>query len=314
MTSTDQDNTAVNTAPSLRLVLEGGHARLGEVPAIDVARLIEGTIRAIARSAEVIAGREPGRVGRRGAPTENATRFVLTGVQSGSVAVLMRGPEQTSTGGVLGLELDDPRLTELALTNALDSLLGVEEDPYIARGLADLADELAIGTRYTRLRFEVQGGSAQTRSGVLNQATRARLHQVAERSTTTAPTAIAGTLVEADFERHTARIRTPSNRNVRVDFLDDHADEIQRALRQNAEFDGVVTFDPATNQAIAVEMRAIRRTHQLGLDLNDADYWDSVTIAEIADEQGVASVDLAAIRDAAATPDGLDRFFEALRL
>lgn len=68
-----------DNAPSLQLVLEGGLARLGEVPALDVARLIEGSIRAIARAAEMIAGREPGQVGRRGSATENATRFVLDG-------------------------------------------------------------------------------------------------------------------------------------------------------------------------------------------------------------------------------------------
>ena len=43
-----------DNAPSLQLVLEGGLARLGEVPALDVARLIEGSIRAIARAAEMI--------------------------------------------------------------------------------------------------------------------------------------------------------------------------------------------------------------------------------------------------------------------
>ena len=58
-----------DNAPSLQLVLEGGLARLGEVPALDVARLIEGSIRAIARAAEMIAGREPGQVGRRGSAT-----------------------------------------------------------------------------------------------------------------------------------------------------------------------------------------------------------------------------------------------------
>lgn len=79
--------------------------------------------------------------------------------------------------------------------------------------------------------------------------------------------------MEADFERRTARLRTSSNRVVRVEFDDDHADEIQRALRQNAEFEGIVTFDPTTNQAVAVEMRSIRRTLQLGMDLDSGDYW-----------------------------------------
>lgn len=297
---------------TLRLVLEGGQARLGEVPAVDVAHLIEGAVRAVARAAELISGREPGQVGRRGAPIENATRFVLTGVQPGSVAVLLGAP---STNASDGLQLDDPRLTEMALTSTLDSLAGVELDAYIARGLADLADDLAIGTRYASLRFVAEGGSIGERSSVLNRAARGRLRQVADQTPSVAPSAIAGTLVEADFEQRTARLRTSANRRVRVEFSDDHADEIQRALRQKAEFDGVVTYDPSTNQAVAVEMRSIRRTQQLGLNLASTDYWVRSTIADLAEEQHVSHVgDLSTMRDDEASDDEIDRFFEALKL
>lgn len=152
----------------LRLVLEGGQARLGEVPALDVAKLIEGAIRSIARSAELIAGRQPGQVGRRGAATENATRFVLRRIESGSVAIALDRPLATVDDG--GLELDDPRLTELAVDRTLDALSGLELDAYIASGLATLADDLAIGSRYTSLRFEALGGGSGSRTAVLNRA------------------------------------------------------------------------------------------------------------------------------------------------
>ena len=301
-------------APSLQLVLEGGLARLGEVPALDVARLIEGSIRAIARAAEMIAGREPGQVGRRGSATENATRFVLDGIYAGSVAVQLHAPPSAPPSGD-GMVLDDPRLTELALTSALDALSGMELDAYVARGLADLADDLAIGARYDSLRFVARGGSLGERSAVLNRSARTRLRQLADQMPSTAPTALTGTLVEADFERRTARLRTSSNRVVRVEFDDDHADEIQRALRQNAEFEGIVTFDPTTNQAVAVEMRSIRRTLQLGMDLDSGDYWRVMTVMELAAEQGVESVeDLAPMRDSEAATDEIDDFFEALQL
>lgn len=297
----------------LRLVLEGGQARLGEVPALDVAKLIEGAIRSIARSAELIAGRQPGQVGRRGAATENATRFVLRRIESGSVAIALDRPLATVDDG--GLELDDPRLTELAVDRTLDALSGLELDAYIASGLATLADDLAIGSRYTSLRFEALGGGSGSRTAVLNRASSSRLRQIAAQTAQALSTAVVGTLVEADFERHTARLRTPDNQTVRVNFTEDHADEIQRALRHNAEFDGVVTFDNTTRQAIAVEMRSIRRTHQLGLNLDDSDYWRITSVATLAAEQGVAPVaDMAEIHDSTATEDEINAFFEALEL
>jgi hypothetical protein len=302
------------TQTEIRLVLEGGHAALGEVPAADVARLIDGAIRAIARSAEVIAGREPGQVGRSGTATENATRFVLRAIEPGSVAIVLGNPLPAAdeTGG---LDLDDPRLTDMALGSTLDSLSGIDLDAYVARGLADLADELAIGSRYTSLRFEITGPNATRRSAVLNRQARTRLRQIVEQSRHEVPTALVGTLVEADFERHTARLRTSNNTVVRVNFTEDHADEIQRALRQSAEFEGIVTFNPDTSQAIAVEMRAIRRTQQLGLDLDDSDYWRVATVADLAAEQGVEPVtDLSPLHDTEATDQEIDDLFEALHL
>lgn len=119
-----------------------------------------------------------------------------------------------------------------------DALSGVETDAHVERGLADLADEIAIGARYTNLRFVARGGSIGERSGVLDRAARTRLGQLADQTPSTAPSAITGTLVEADFEQRTARLRTSANRRIRVTFSDDQANEIRRALRQNAEFDG----------------------------------------------------------------------------
>lgn len=308
----ESDSTQVANV-TVRLVLEGGHAALGEVPAADVARLIEGAIRAIARAAEMIAGREPGQVGRRGAATENATRFVLRGIEAGSVAVVLGGPLATADGG--GLELDDPRLTDMAVTSTLDSLSGAELDAYVARGLAELADDLAIGSRYNSLRFEVTGVDATRRTALLNRQARSRLRQIADQTPEAIPTALFGTLVEADFERLTARLRTSSNQSIQVRFTDDLSDDIQYALRENAELDGVVTYDPTTHRATAVETRAVRRTRQLGLDLDDSEYWRSLTVAQLAKEQGVGPVaDPTALRDGEATDDEINGLFEALEL
>lgn len=313
MATDDEVRPGDDSSASLRLVLDGSDARLGEVPAADLTRLIDGAIRAVARAAELIAGRQPGRVGRRGTAVENATRFRFVNTFAGSVGVLLRGPD-ARFGPDAGLELDDPTLTELALLNAFETLSGAEREPHIARAWVELADDLDIGTRYSGLQFTIEGRSFGARAETLDRSARTRLHRVALREPAMAASVISGTLVEADFERHTARLRTSSNRTVRLTFDDTHADDVQEALRRQAEFDGVVTYDEKARRITAVDLRAVRRTHQLGLDLGSAEFWRAPTIADLADEQGVGPADLTAMRDETATVEELERFFEALDL
>ena len=307
MASTDQPSSA----PTLRLVLEGEHAQIGDVDAADVTRLVDGAIRAVARAAEVIAGRQRGRVGRRGAATEAATRFRFGGIYAGSLGILLLAPDDGARN-LSELDLEDADLTQLALTNTLDSLVGNELDAYVAGGLADLADQLDIGRRHSALRFTMEGGSVGSRSAVLDSKTRTRLHRVAAAAPVTAPAGVGGTLMEADFERLTARLRTSDNRTVRVTFTAEQADDIQSALRQQAHFDGVVTFDATTNQATGIQLRAVRRTRQLGLDLDGGEFWTRPTIADLAAAQGVGPADLSAMRDDTLSSDEVDRFLEAL--
>jgi len=64
----------------LRVELRGADARLGEVRASDVARLILATERAIARVAGVVARRPVAATGRRTRPVEEASRLRLVAI------------------------------------------------------------------------------------------------------------------------------------------------------------------------------------------------------------------------------------------
>lgn len=49
---------------------------------------------------------------------------------------------------------------------------------------------------------------------------------------------LVGILYEADFEKCSARLRTPSGSAVTVYFSDDHAQAIKDALRESSSFKG----------------------------------------------------------------------------
>jgi len=73
----------------LRVELAGEEAKLGEVPAADVARLILGVERAMARAASVVLGRPKTTTGRYDDVIERAVRLKLRVVVEGSVDAVM---------------------------------------------------------------------------------------------------------------------------------------------------------------------------------------------------------------------------------
>lgn len=299
---------------SLHVVLEGGSAELGAVPATDVARLIEGSIRSIARAAEILSGRLPKQVGRRGSTVETATRFVLEGIASGSVKVKLLAPSDIN-GNREGLSLEDDRLTDLAINKTMDSIEGRDLDTYLADGLAELGEELALGNRYQAVRFEFAKVNQATRSVALDYASTQRLRLTSSNTPRASTNTVGGTLVEADFERMTARLRTPSDRQIKVTFEDSQADDIHDALRQKAELEGVVKYDSTTKEAISVETRSITRTYRAALNLVEEEFWRNPSVLELAEEQGVVIQDnVSALYDQDATREEVDSFFEALGL
>ena len=299
---------------ALHVVLEGGSAELGSVPATDVARLIEGSIRSIARAAEVLSGRLPRQVGRRGATVEAATRFVLEGIAPGSVAIKLGVPTDIDDNGD-GLSLEDDRLTDLAISKTMDSIEGRDHNAYLADGLAELGEELALGNRYQAIRFELVKANQESRSVALDYGSTQRLRLTSSNTPEAATNTVGGTLVEADFERMTARLRTPSDRQIKVTFEDGQADDIHEALRQKAELEGVVKYDSTTKEAISVETRSITRTSRVSLNLSEEEFWQNRSVLELAKEQGVVIQDsVSALYDEDASSEEVDSFFEALGL
>lgn len=291
----------------VRVRLVGGQAELGLVAASDVAKLLLGVERAVRLAASGILGRTP-TPGRWIGLIEQVASFRLVGVERGSVIGVLELPELDVSDEMLALDVS--HLGEDALNVVSATAAGDLDDQLAASGLVQLADEIGVGVRCDALQLDVQDARAPV---VIDVSVRERLREVADRPARPRADTVVGTLVEADFERGTARLRAVGQRPVRVSFNDDLADEIQEALRRPAELVGEVTYDRETGVARSVALRRISPAEQLMLGLETEDFWLESSFEDLRQQQGVGPADnLDALSDDELTDEEADEFLAAL--
>ena len=298
----------------LRIGLTGDEAHLGEVAASDVAYLILGIERALSQAASVIVGRPKTTTGRREQVIADAVRLRLLAVEEGSVVPVMEIPDVELPEDET-LDVDVPSLGEAALDRVMDAVdPRAHPDPIIAKSLVELAEQLRIGDRYDTLTLEAKTDRHRRRVHIDGHG-RQRLRSYVD-SAPPVPTraeALVGILVEADFEKRTARLRTTTEPAVQVSFDEGLADEIQAALRQQASFRGEVVYDAKSNVAKSVRLQRIERGEQLVLGLDPEEFWRERTFEDLARLQGAGQpADLDALYDADATDEERDAFMAAI--
>jgi hypothetical protein len=301
----------------IRVHLTGEKAKLGLVPASDVARLIILVEKAAAQAAAVLLGRPKTTTGRYAGVIERAVDFRLIGIEEGSVVPALELPRPSSMDEGM-LELEVATLGESALDMLLDAgtdRTAVPPHPIVAKALLDVADGLFIGERYEALKFEVTGEGRPRRTVTVDAQTRSRLRDYV---VSCPPPAfrtddVVGVLVEADFEKRTARLRTPTEPAVVVDFSEELDDEIQAALRQPTTLRGEVVYDPKTNTARAVHVRELLRGEQLILGVDPTEFWQALSFEELARRQASGKpVNPEALYDEDATSEERDAYMSAL--
>ncbi|MBV9822803.1 MAG: hypothetical protein JO144_11240, partial [Actinobacteria bacterium] len=212
--------------------LRGGETAPGEIEARDIARLIGGLESALAAAAYAAAGK-PRRVatGRHRAAIEAASRLRLVSADREGVVTLRLPHLGRPTDATFDVEVDD------LAGAAFDRLLAafgqpdLEVDAGIARALADLGQDLAIGERHAEL---VLGGGRTVTRRRLDTAARDRMQRLADAPLGRQPDILTGTLREADFDRCTARLHTTGGDTITVEFPPELADQIQEELRAQA--------------------------------------------------------------------------------
>lgn len=267
-----------------RATLRGSDATLGMVRASDVARLITGLETAVAAAAYATLGKpRRGSTGRHRAAVEAASRLLLSHVEPGSVVAVLRLPHLAEvTADTFDVEVDD--LAGAAFDRLVASFAQPDDqvDAGIAKALADLGQELGIGERHNELLLTSTRTAAV---GHLDANAKERMRRLADAPLGHQPDVVVGTLREADFDRRTARLHATTGETVAVEFPAELDDEIQEALRAQAAFEGIITFDPATSTVKRVELRRISTPEPLPFDTSA--FWVTASVAELAHEQGI---------------------------
>ncbi|MFD6692075.1 hypothetical protein [Micromonospora aurantiaca (nom. illeg.)] len=299
----------------VRAKLEGVDAEPGRVAAADVARMILGLERAIARAAYLVLGKARRGTGRHSQAIESAARLRFVGVEPGSFVELLALPEAAEpTDEELPISVAD--LSSLAFERLLTVITSgaPDTDAELAAAVAQLATELGIGDRNTAITliddFRTQAGQ-EPRHATIDAAVRERMQRLSEQPPASRDETLVGVLFEADFEGNSARLRLASGGVVTVNFLPELADDIQEALRSRARLEGHVRYHPRTAQATSVELRAVSRSTQLELDVDS--FWESQSFAELQAAQGTTGrVDAAALGMTDLTNDERAAFLAAL--
>lgn len=300
------------------LRLTGDKARLGELYASDVARLIDGIERAVARTAAQLVGRAPGATGRLPNTVARAARLRLVDIKKGSFVMELAplgAPTDQEATEQEALDLDDPQLTDSSISTIIDVLSGSETGfPEAATALNQLAEDLGIGERYDALAL-AQSGDAP-REAVLDSTARQRLSTATQpRTRSDDDGALVGTLYEADFERNTARLRTSHGPSVNVRFDDDHAQDIKRALRENSQLQGRITYNETTSAIVSVDLTEIAPAEQLALMPSVEEFWSKRSLDELAEAQGVGVVEsVEVLQDETISDEEAEAFIAALEL
>jgi hypothetical protein len=298
---------------AFRVKLDGQQAKLGQVPAADVARLLLLVEKAAAQAAAVVLHQPKTTTGRYKGVIEQAVHFRLIAIEEGSVVPVLELPETSPVSQGQTLDFDVVTLGQYAVEALLDTAKK-PSDPVVAKALLDVAEGMHIGERYDAIIFDVPSNGRRRRKVRVDARSRRRLREYVDSvpAPLARPDDLVGVLVEADFERHTARLRTPTEASVEVAFSDEHADDIHAALRQNSTVRGDVRYDPNTHTARSVRLTEIvRGIEQLMLD--PGDFWRELTFEDLAERQGSGRpADPDAMYDAEATDAERDAFMAAI--
>lgn len=295
----------------LRVRLTGDDAQLGRVAAGDVARMLLGVERAVARAAGHVIGRQVKATGRRGRAIEETTRFRLLSIEQGSVVGVLELPEEAANADTLNVDV--PSLGQLALESALATAAGDEtEQVDVAEAFVRLVDDVGVGSRFRSLTLE-EDGPAERKTVTLDRLARDRLFEIVSAAPSARDDSLVGVLVEADFESNTARLRTTGGQRIAIRFETELADRIQEGLRRQSEFRGEVSYDPQTLEARSVSLRSIVRGDQLVMGFDAGDFWAPDEIDKLAAEREIRRVeDADTLRDREASDEEVDRLLAAL--
>jgi len=288
------------------------------VPAADVAALLTSVERALARAVSVAIGHPSRKPGRKEMVVARASHVVLKAIDPGSITPVLELPsadiDADSPQQVIATDVAD--LSEIAAEQLIDILDGeIDGHPYVLEALASLGKTMGIGRRYSVMEFDVVSGSIPRRRADLNPEVLERLSlRVAADRAAAKQGMLIGTLVEADFEAFTARLRSPEGQSVAVSFDPSLDDQIHEALREPTTVEGWITYDPSNQTARTINLRRVMRGKQIALNIDARAFQSRKSFSQLQREQGLSGIfDVAELHDPEATAEELETYEAALR-
>ena len=243
----------------------------------------------------------------------DAVRLQLHGISEGSLVLEFELPDSLDEPHTL--DLDDTALGEATALTALAVLDGSEAGySDTAAAWNQLASDLEIGGRNESLTFIMPSHARPP--AVPDRGARTRLADAASsHQRSHAAGERAGILYEADFEKHSARLRSADGAAVAVRFDGEQAASIKEALRERTRLRGHITYNERTSEVVAVDLIEVLRAEQLVLGLPVSDFWTTKTVHEFAEEQGVSPVStIDELRDDTISEHEAKAFMDALGL
>lgn len=296
------------TANLIRFHLSGDDAEAGRIPARDVAELIRGAERVLARAAGHARGRTVRAKGRWEGSIEDAVRLRFVGIESGSFVVVLAPPLLPPAP----LGLDAETLTTAALRESASVATQETAHPHrdVAAAMVKWSDALGIGQRYASV--EIRHSHPDIPQIAIDRATTERLRTVARLEPVLRENELIGRLVEADFERRTAHLRTATGDRVEVTFDAAWDDEVHQALRHETSIVGEVIYEVESQRAVAIHLRKLNRGEQLTAGLEPGAP-QTLRIEEIAHQTGITPLsDPSGLYLAGLSPEEGDAFLAAL--
>jgi hypothetical protein len=309
------DPSPMRARPLLSIRLEGPDAVLGKIPAADVAQVLTAVEVALARAVSVALGRPSRRPGRKERLVAEAAHVALVAIEAGSVVPVLELPTIDEDEGEPTLGVSVAHVSEIAAEQLLDVVAGeIDGHPYVVEAIANLSNKLSLGRRYERVSFEL-GTNGRQRSARLDDDAAARLRERVRLDRLASKQGmLVGTLVEADFESFTARLRSPEGASIAVSFEPAMADDIHHALRTPATVEGLITYDPASQSARRIDLRRVMRGSQLAIHVDAEQFRRRRTFRQLQREQGkTGRFDVADLYDADSSEAELAAYDSAVR-
>lgn len=283
------------TPPRLTVTIKGPKVGDARLSAADLAEIVRRTQQALKRVGRVLYGQESARQGRDRADIEQLCELYLVAWKSGSaVAELELGepPAQLDMFGYIGEEslksftAGMEKLKDAAVT---PSSLPVGFDRGVLQTCKDLARVLEHGI--DSITYQSQNGAA-AQSIALDAPLRARVQELLGLPVNVSGTTRTGRLEELNGHGAlTGRLWEADGTRWLCYFKQEHMEQLPEAWMRSVRLTGRATMEEGKERILEVESVDVLDVEIAAAASQEVPFWESMTLDELAERQGVAAVD-----------------------